>query len=252
MGAVADAALAAGGEVIGVIPQAICRPRDRPHRPRRPAGRRLHARAQGADGRALRTPSSRCPAASARSRSSSRSTPGRSSASTPSRSGCSTSPATTSRSSPSSTTPCRSASCARRRARCWRSATASTTCWRHSRPGSRSPSTSGSTSTRRDRGLRRPQRRPRQAPGGGRRHRRLPHRPAGPRRRPPARARRRPRRRDVRHQPALPARRVVRRVAVGHALRRPGRARDGRGLHGGGASGAPTRWRRPATARWPS
>ena len=51
---------------------------------------------------------------------------------------------------------------------------------------------------------------------------------------------------------ALPARPVVRRVAVGHALRRPGRARDGRGLHGGGHRARPRAGGGRATARWPS
>ena len=41
-------------------------------------------------------------------------------------------------------------------------------------------------------------------------------------------------------------------IAVGHALRRAGRPRAGDGLHGRGARARATRWRRPATARWPS
>ena len=54
MGALADAARGAGGEVIGVIPQAIF-DREIGHTGhRRPAGGRLDARAQGAHGRALR------------------------------------------------------------------------------------------------------------------------------------------------------------------------------------------------------
>ena len=72
MGVVADAALAAGGRIVGVIPDPLATRRS-PIRPDRAARRAGHARAQGADGPAGRRASSRSPAASAPSRSSSRS-----------------------------------------------------------------------------------------------------------------------------------------------------------------------------------
>ena len=50
MGELADAALAAGGEVVGVMPAHARRARDRPPRPQPARGHRLDARAQGADG----------------------------------------------------------------------------------------------------------------------------------------------------------------------------------------------------------
>ena len=68
MGAVADAVLAGGGEVVGVIPEHLVAA-EIAHRRAHPArGRRHDARAQGADGRARRRASSPCPAGSARSR----------------------------------------------------------------------------------------------------------------------------------------------------------------------------------------
>ena len=97
MGAVADAALAAGGEVIGVHPGGAVQRRDRARRADRAARRRGHARAQGEDGRARPTASSRCRAARARWKSCSRSGRGPSSACTASRSAWSTSTGTTRR-----------------------------------------------------------------------------------------------------------------------------------------------------------
>ena len=52
MGALADTALEAGGEVVGVIPQQLVDREIAPPRPDRAARRQLDARAQGADGRA--------------------------------------------------------------------------------------------------------------------------------------------------------------------------------------------------------
>ena len=82
MGVVADAALEAGAEVIGVIPQALV-DREIAHTGLSDL-RIVRARCTSARRRwpSWPTRSSRCPAASARSRSSSRSRPGRSSACT--------------------------------------------------------------------------------------------------------------------------------------------------------------------------
>ena len=101
MGVVADAALAAGGEVVGVIPQHLVDDElAHPGLPRLEVVE-LDARAQGADGRPRPTRSSPCPARPARSRSCSRPGPGACSACTPSRRRCSTSTASGSRCSPS-------------------------------------------------------------------------------------------------------------------------------------------------------
>ena len=54
MGAVADAALAGGAEVIGVLPDCACRQRDRSHGPDHARTGSHHARAQGPHGRAGR------------------------------------------------------------------------------------------------------------------------------------------------------------------------------------------------------
>ena len=89
MGAVADAALAAGGEVIGVIPRGLVdRELAHPGLTELRVVETLHER-KARDGRPVRRRSSRCPAASARSRSWPRSRRGPSSSSTPSRSACS-------------------------------------------------------------------------------------------------------------------------------------------------------------------
>jgi predicted Rossmann-fold nucleotide-binding protein len=54
MGVVADAVLAGGGDVIGVIPQSLADRESRAPRRHRPARRRLDAHAQGDDGRSRR------------------------------------------------------------------------------------------------------------------------------------------------------------------------------------------------------
>ena len=79
MGIVADAALAAGGRVIGVIPRMLIERELRASQAHDAARRRHHARAQDAHGRHVRCLRRVCRAAWARSTSWSKSSPGRSS-----------------------------------------------------------------------------------------------------------------------------------------------------------------------------
>ena len=95
MGVVADAMLAAGGDVIGVIPARARGARDRPCRRHHAARGRLDARAQGDDGRSRRRVHRAARRHRHLRRAGSKPSRGRSSACTASRAACSTSPAST-------------------------------------------------------------------------------------------------------------------------------------------------------------
>ena len=134
MGVLADAALAAGGRVIGVISRGARAARGGAFGTQRAPDHCDHARAQGAHGRALGLGGRAARRARHAGGAVRDPRPGTSSASARSRSGSSTRRATSTGCSRTSTTPSPSASCTPPTAPCWSAATPRPGCSMRSRP----------------------------------------------------------------------------------------------------------------------